>query len=254
MDKIKVTVVQRPAVNPIRFCADATRLTFKHGIPFKSNVPTDFDKSIVKNLIEADHSPMEHCSYSLLIEGASRSFLAQIRTHRLMSFTSASQHYMNYADMDFEIPIEVFEKCEELDSVEPLKYFITEYKRSHGSYIEAQQLFGLDHSVTRQMTEQGARNNLLITANIRQLFTLFGRRECGRNTSEIAYVSWLGRQALISESPEIFTLMGPPCYRFGKCSEGKLCCKKPWIGGANNPEEARYLALQDLAMKWRARL
>lgn len=250
MDKIKVSIVQKPSVNPIKFCADATRLTFKHGVPFKSNDPTAMDKSIVKNLILADHSPMEHCSYSILIEGASRSFLAQIRTHRLMSFTSASQHYLNFDDMDFVIPLEVFEKCEELNSKNPLLAFNDSYNESYKKYLETQKHFGLDHSVTRQLTPQGARNNLLITANIRQLFTLLGRRECGRNTSEIAYVSWLIRKALIKECPEIFELMGPPCYRFGKCSEGKLCCGNVWTV-TGNPEEQRYINLSALASKWR---
>jgi thymidylate synthase (FAD) len=250
MDNIKIKIVQRPSVNPIKFIADATRLTFKHGIPFTSNEASAMDKSIVKNLIMADHSPLEHCQYSILIEGASRSFLAQVRTHRLMSFTSASQHYMNFEDMDFEVPIEVFEKCEELNSVQPLAYFRDSYIESHNKYLEVQKIYGLDHSVTRQMTPQAARNNLLFTANIRQLLTLIGRRECGRNTSEIAYVFWLIRKELIKECPEIFSLAGPACYRFGKCSEGKLCCGNVWTV-TGNPEEQRYINLSALANKWR---
>lgn len=257
MDKIKVQIVQKPLVNPIKMIANATRLTFKTSIPFKETIEyeptTNFDQSIVENLVKADHSPLEHISYSVLVAGASRSFLAQVRTHRLMSFTSASQHYSNWKEADYEVPIEVFEKCEELNSVEPLKFFLDAYNQSQQEYIKAQETFGLNYSVTRQITAQGMRNNLLMTANVRQWLTLLGRRECGRNTSEIAYVSYLIRKALKEECPEIFSFCGPSCKRFGRCSEGKLCCGKPWVNG-KNPDEERWNNVIDLGTKWRNKL
>lgn len=259
MDKIYVQLVNKPEVNPVKLIANATRLTFKPGIPFSSTFMDDenklnkYDVPMVQNLISADHSPLEHCSYSILVAGASRSFLAQIRTHRLASFTSASQHYINWKDADYEVPIEVFEKCEELNSVEPLKYFIDEYTRSQKAYIDVQEKFGFDHSVARQLTEQSMRNNLLITANVREWLTILGLRECGRNTSEIAYVSWLIRNALTKECPEIFGKCGPSCFRAGKCKEGKLCCGKPWVNGIN-PEEDRWEHCISLGQKWRNKL
>ena len=61
MDKIKVQIVQKPLVNPVKMIANATRLTFKTSIPFKENIEyeptTSFDQSIVENLVKADHSP-----------------------------------------------------------------------------------------------------------------------------------------------------------------------------------------------------
>jgi len=253
MNKIQVIMVQKPLVNPVKFIANATRLTFKTTSNFKYDIKyeehTDFDKSIVSNLILADHSPLEHCSYSFLVLGASRAFLAQVRTHRLASFTSASQHYSNWKDADFVIPIEVFEKCEEINSTEPIERFIKSYQLSQGEYQKLQEDFKLDHSVTRFVTSQGMRNNLLITANIRQWLTMLGRRECGRNTSEIAYISWMIRKQLIEDCPDIFKYCGPPCYRYKKCSEGKLCCGNPWMTD-ENPFENRWMNVKTLGNKW----
>ena len=255
MNKIYVQIVNKPAVNPVKLITDATRLTFKPGIPFSDNYldtqssVNKFDISMIDSLISADHSPLEHAQYSILIAGASRSFLAQIRTHRLASYTSASQHYLNWEDADYEVPIEVYERCEELNSVEPLKFFMDSYERSQKDYIYAQTTFGLDHAVTRQLTPQGMRNNLIITANVREWLTILGLRECGRNTSEIAYVSWLIRNVLIKDCPEIFSKCGPSCYRAGKCKEGKLTCGKPWVNG-KNPDDARWEKCASLGNKW----
>lgn len=253
MNKIQVIMVQKPIVNPVKFIANSTRLTFKTTSNFKDDISyeeaSNFDKSIVQNLVKADHSPLEHCSYSFLVLGASRSFLAQVRTHRLVSFTSASQHYSNWENADYEIPIEVFEKCEEINSTEPIRQFLKTYQDAQKAYLDLQKNFGLDHSVTRQVTCQGMRNNLLITANIRQWLTMLGRRECGRNTSEIAYVSWLIRKQLVEDCPDIFAIAGPPCNRYGRCSEGKLCCGHPWKDGIN-PDEQRWENVIPLGNKW----
>ena len=251
-----MAVVQSPAVDPIKFISNSTRLTFKTNNVFTNSdleKHNEKDLSIVENLLAADHSPLEQISYSVMIEGASRSFLAQVTRHRLASYVSASTHYSNWINADFVIPIEIYEKCEELQSTAPLKDFITAYESAHKSYLELQDKYELDHGVTRQLLPLGFRNNLLITTNIRNWFRILQLRLCGRNQSEIAYISWLISKELTKLCPEIFSMLGPSCKRFSRCSEGKLTCKRPWVNG-NNPDEERWQNVKELGDKWCRRL
>ena len=105
MDKIKVTVVQKPSVDPIKFIATSTRLNFKVNDDFINSADflthDDKDINIITNLIKAKHSPLEHCSISILISQASRAFLAQATRSRTFSYSSQSQHYSNFKNGDF---------------------------------------------------------------------------------------------------------------------------------------------------------
>jgi len=258
MDQIKIEIIQKPNVDPIKFVANSTRLNFKTNDDFfiNSNLNNHDDKdlNIITNLIKCKHSPLEHCSYSILISGASRAFLAQVTRSRIgISYSSGSQHYSNWKKPDFVVPIEIFEKCEELNSIEPLKDFFNICNKAHDVYQEMQNQYKLTHDVTRAVTPQAMRNNLLITANIRTLLNLIALRICFRNTTEIRYITYKIREALVKECPEIFKLSGPNCFCTGKCSESKLTCGKPWKN-FNDPQEERWNNLYNLGNKWRSLL
>ena len=255
MDKIGISIVQKPAVDPIRFIATSTRMNFKENDSFTEELDLtthdNKDINICKNLVKAVHSPLEHCSYSILVSGASRAFLAQITRTRIgIAYSSMSQHYTNFTKPDFVVPIEIFEKCEELNSVQPLKEFFDVCNQSHSAYINMQEKFGLKHDCTRAVTPQAMRNSLLITANIRTWLNLIALRLCFRNTNEIRYIMFKIRELLTQECPEIFSLSGPNCYFKGKCSECKLTCGHPFKG-YEDPQLDRWNNLQSLANKWR---
>lgn len=58
----------------------------------------DIDK-FISMLISMDHmSPLEHASFTFIIEGVSRSLLAQLTRHRIASFSVQSQRYVNMDD------------------------------------------------------------------------------------------------------------------------------------------------------------
>lgn len=254
MDKIKVEILQKPSVDPVRFIASSTRLNFKDNDNFLEivdfSIHDDKDINIVKNLVLANHSPLEHCAYSILISGASRSFLAQVTRSRTFSYSSQSQHYSNFKQANFVVPIEIFEKCEELNSVEPLKDFLDICNQSHNIYQQMQDKYRLKHDCTRAVTPQAMRNSFLMTGNIRAWLYFIALRLCFRNTNEIRYITYCIRELLVKECKEIFELSGPNCFSHGKCSEGKLTCKNPWRN-FNDPEQNRWGELQQLGDKWR---
>ena len=253
MNQIKIEILQKPSVDPIRFIASSTRLNFKENDNFLNAV--DFtthdnkDINIIRNLTLAHHSPLEHCSYSILISGASRSFLAQVTRSRTFSYSSQSQHYSNFKQANFVVPIEIFEKCEELNSVEPLKDFFDICNQAHKTYQEMQDKYGLQHDCTRAVTPQAMRNSLLMTGNIRAWLHFIALRICFRNTNEIRYITSCIRNLLVKECKEIFELSGPNCFYHGKCSESKLTCKKSWKQ-FEDPEQERWNNLQQLGNKW----
>lgn len=251
MDQIQVKVLQKPSVDPIKFIASSTRLNFHETdncLNTNLNTHNEKDENIIKNLIIAKHSPLEHCSYSILISGASRAFLAQMTRSRLFSYSSQSQAYTDFKQANFVVPIEIYEKCEELNSKQPLIDFFNCCNYTHQVYQDMQKQYGLKHDCTRAVTPQAMRNSLLVTGNIRLWLQFIALRICNRNTSEIQYITWLIRNALANECPFIFKMSGPNCFTSGKCSEGKLTCKNPWK--QFDQQSDRWSKLKDLGKKW----
>ena len=154
-----------------------------------------------------------------MIEGASRSLLAQITRHRLFSFTSGSQHYIDYSKIgDFEIPVELLNQPIELQEKykESLQNSMEDYKKLIG--------MGIDHSVARQVLPNAMRNNLIMTGNLREWCHFLNLRLCGRNTSEIQYIAYLIYEELKKYNPVIMNQVGPDCIQKGKCTQGHKSC------------------------------
>ena len=193
MDKIKVTCLNRSHEDPENFLNYIVRITFSKKLSKTDDMASEITDrkndnfNLLINTIEMNHqSILEHVNVTYAIEGASRSFLAQITRHRLFSFLSASQHYMDYSDMaDFVVPVEIQEQGPTYvkEYLEACKKSILEYK----SLIDK----GIDHSVARQVLPNGMKNQLIITGNLRQWKNFLNLRLCGRNTSEIEYVAHL---------------------------------------------------------------
>lgn len=227
MKNIKVTCINKSHEDPENFLNNIVRITFSKKFNTSNNMSAEItDKKnnnfdLLINTIEMNHqSILEHVTVSYLIEGASRSFLAQITRHRLFSFLSASQHYMDYTDMaDFVIPVEIENRGTEYvkEYLESCKKSILEYK----NLIDK----GIDHSVARQILPNGTRNQLIITGNLRQWMNFLNLRLCGRNTSEIEYVAYLIKKDLETYVPHIAPYMVPDCIKLGKCTQGNKSCK-----------------------------
>lgn len=226
MDKIKVTCLNRSHEDPENFLNNIVRITFSKKLSKTDDMASEITDrkndnfNLLINTIEMNHqSILEHVNVTYAIEGASRSFLAQITRHRLFSFLSASQHYMDYSDMaDFVVPVEIQEQGPGYvkEYLEACKKSILEYK----SLIEK----GIDHSVARQVLPNGMKNQLIITGNLRQWKNFLNLRLCGRNTSEIEYVAHLIKEDLNNYVPNIAKYMVPDCVLLGKCTQGNKTC------------------------------
>ena len=226
MKNIKVTCLNRSHEDPENFLNNIVRITFSKKLNKSDDIYNELvnkkndEFNLLTNTIEMNHqSILEHVTVSYAIEGASRSFLAQITRHRLFSFLSASQHYMDYSDMaDFVVPIEIEQQGPAYvkEYLEACKKSIEEYK----GLIEK----GIDHSVARQVLPNGMKNQLIITGNLRQWLNFLNLRLCGRNTSEIEYVAHLIKEDLKTYVPHIAEYMAPDCVKLGYCTQGTKTC------------------------------
>jgi thymidylate synthase (FAD) len=226
MKNIKVTSLNKSHDNPEEFIANIVNLTFSKRLNSSSNPEEMILNSeaakinTLKNVIEMNHTGMlEHINCTYLIQGASRSFLAQITRHRLFSFVSASQQYIDWSDFaDFVIPVELENKEPEVikQYLEANKKALEEYKKLIDD--------GIHHEVARQVLPNSMRNNLIVTGNLRQWLNFMNLRLCNRNTSEIQYVAMLIKEDLEKYVPNIAKYMGPDCMVKGHCTQKHLFC------------------------------
>lgn len=175
-------------------------------------------EGLCKFLIKANHgSVLEHVSYSFLIEGASRSFLAQCTRHRIASPTSGSQHYQDMSGCEFAVDESLVE-----DTVMRvgLEGSLNMYELMIARDVTGQE--------ARQVLPNAARNVLLFTINARSLINFFNLRLCNRNTNEIKIVSGKMYKLALEHFPELFKHVGPDCFMSKHCLQEKMSCGTVW--------------------------
>ena len=176
-----------------------------------------FEKSTAEYLLKADHtSPLEHIVYSFLIQGVSRSFLAQITRHRMSSFTSASQHYQQYGNY----PCIVKDPSNKVMHESLLQ-----------SYVHYHQLVeeGMDIWEARQCLPNAAAVNIFWTVNARSLVNFLRQRLCHRNVPEMREFANKVLNIVTYHFPELFECVGPQCFE-DTCKQGRLKCSTgPWV-------------------------
>ncbi len=177
-----------------------------------SIVPVTLDKC--EFLIEAEHmSPFEHVHFSFLVQGISRSLLAQITRQRTANITSGSQHYQDYSEYPCIISNEMNVNCKSIKLA--LNTAVEEYRHLVTS--------GVPREEARQVLPNAAAVHILWTIDARNLFYFLRQRLCNRNVLEMklfaSNVLVLARDAF----PELFQHAGPQCFR-GSCKQGRMRC------------------------------
>ena len=252
MNKIKVKLINKMDMTDDRYLSNITKITYSEKLNGKQDIADqilDIENSntkIVENVVKFNHtSILEHLNYTFLIEGASRSFLAQVTRHRHFSFTSGSQHYIDYSKIaDFVIPVELLEIENEAERAEKISKYLTTNSVSLEKY-KALIEDGVKPEVARQVLPNGMRNNLVITGNLRQFINFLNQRLCFRNTSEIHYIAYKIYQELYKLNPEIMKQVGPDCMVRGFCTQGHKTCGKGRIKIEDIKERFEVLENED---------
>lgn len=137
--------------------------------------------------------------------------MAQIRTHRLTSFTCSSQHYQDYRDYN------LLAAGLDEEAVQIMQAAIKKY----GEMVDA----GVPKEHARQILPEAMEVNMIMTANARQLAYMINLRACRRNCKEMRQVMVALHDECMKWFPEFFTLIWTDCAMAG-CTQGHMACNK----------------------------
>ena len=167
------------------------------------------------NLINAEHTSLfEHVVYCFLIEGVSRSFLAQITRQRTASPTSGSQHYQIYSDYPMAI-----DTTHSKHLSNSLHLALSDYNIALDE--------GVPREEARQILPGACTVNYLWTIDARNLMFFLRQRLCNRNVLEMRIFAHRVLSLVRGHFPELFNNVGPQCFN-GTCHQGALSlqCKE----------------------------
>lgn len=177
-----------------------------------------------KVTLSGNSSPIEHVSFTFMIDGVSRALLAQITRHRLASFSVRSQRYVNENSFDYVIPPEITKdnhlRRKFVDKVEIMNnlynYLVMELMEQGRTREQAQEdaRFVLPNACTTSM---------VMTMNARELMHFFNKRCCDRAQWEIRAVADEMLRQCKEVAPILFKNAGAPCVK-GHCPEGSMSC------------------------------
>ena len=152
----------------------------------------------IQKWIKRGHlSPIEHASASFLIDGISRSCLAQITRHRLSSFSVQSMRYCDVSKNDIIMP----------DSIKDDEYarvlFLAKVKSLRETYKILTKI-GIPKQDARYVLPIGTTTKLIMSSNFRQWRTVIEQR-CNKAAQwEIRQVCIHILELLYRESPNVF--------------------------------------------------
>jgi thymidylate synthase (FAD) len=189
------------------------------------NLTDEAVEKFLTKLVDMGHeSPIEHVSFTFMIDGVSRALLAQITRHRLASFSVRSQRYVNENSFDYVIPPEItkdnYLRRKFVDKVEIMN---DAYNYIVGSLMT--------QGRTREQAQEDARfalpnacaTSIVMTMNARELMHFFNKRCCNRAQWEIRSVADEMLRQCKEVAPILFKNAGAPCVS-GNCPEGSMSC------------------------------
>jgi thymidylate synthase (FAD) len=192
-----------------------------------SNVEDNDQRDFIEKLTAVGHlSPVEHASFTFLVEGISRACSHQLVRHRLASYSQQSQRYVSEEEFDYLIPPSIRED-EELKTL--FKRTMEDIQKTY-SYL-ADQLVQKGNSSesaredARFVLPNATETKIMVTMNARELLHFFRQRLCNRAQWEIRAMALAMLKLAKPIAPTIFRNAGPLCVK-GKCPEGPRTCGK----------------------------
>jgi len=182
-------------------------------------IETNDQREFVSKILKMGHeSVMEHISFTFLIEGVSRTLLAQLTRHRIASFSVQSQRYVSYEKgFGFIVPPSV-----EALGEEAVQEYTAQMDRMLQWYRTWQTKLG-NNEDARFVLPNACETRLLMTMNVRELKHFLQLRMCNRAQWEIRELAATIFALCYTQAPELFADAGPGCLR-GPCPEGEKSC------------------------------
>lgn len=209
----------------------------------QKNLTEENTEKFVNMLMDIGHeSPIEHVSYTFVIEGISRVLTHQLVRHRLASYSQQSQRYVKLEQFEYIIPPEI--KKNDIAK----KIFIEAMENDQKYYNELVDVLVKEHIETfikegnsekkaislatkkaiedaRFVFPNACETKIVFTMNARSLMNFFKHRCCNRAQWEIREMATEVLRQVKEVSPLLFKNAGPSCMS-GICPEGKMTCGK----------------------------
>ncbi len=189
--------------------------------------------SLIDKVIAAGHqSVLEHISLTFSIEGISRSCSHQLVRHRIASFSQQSQRHVRVEEGEWVVPPSI----EANPSAEGI--FQAALGQIYVAYRELIDL-GVHPEDARYLLPNATKTNLVMTMNLRELYTVSGVRLCARAQWEIRQVFEAIREELVKvdDLRGFASHLQPICSHLGYCPEQKSCGLFPVKGSPSLSEE-----------------
>ena len=251
---LKVTLVEHTP-NPEKLIATAAKLCYSASNveDLQKGLTDDKIHSFLEMLMNLGHeSPMEHVTFTFVIEGISRSCSHQLVRHRIASYSQQSQRYVDMNQFEYVIPPSIEyasdpalkeRYCGIMSSlqkdydllVKALTVLTYENIRKEKGFVDGNEpSMEIQKKILDQAKKQAnedarfilpnaCETRIMVTMNIRSLYNFFKHRMCNRAQWEIRALAWEMWRQCMNVSPLLFKHAGPSCV-YGKCPEGKMSC------------------------------
>jgi thymidylate synthase (FAD) len=178
-------------------------------------------RAFLRKIREMGHeSVLEHVSFTFLVEGVSRSLLAQLTRHRIASFSVQSQRYVSYAKgFGYVVPPAVSALGPEAENE-----YAAQMAQMQRWYEGWQSKLNANEDA-RFVLPNACETRLMVTMHARELRHFFALRMCERAQWEIRSLAEKMFALCWEQAPELFEDAGPGCLR-GPCPEGDKSCGK----------------------------
>ena len=213
--------------DPLRVIYTAARTCYSAGRPselWAEDPPRARMERLIRQVVESGHhSVLEHASFTLALEGLSRSCSHQLVRHRLASYSQQSQRYVQ-GPFPYVTPDSWARAGDEL------------LRRYHQAMADIGHLYrealaaGIPAEDARFILPQATTTNLTMTMNVRELVHTVGLRTCARAQWEIQELFARVAEAVRRIDAFLGSLLVTKCERLGYCDERETCGRYPGIG------------------------
>ena len=169
-------------------------------------------QKFTRMLVRRGHeSVLEHICVSVYAKDMSRSFLAQITRHRLVSYSVKSQHYVKHNDFKY--------KNLETYGEENPSYMETLYKnlmRKIDNVYQQMMDYGIPNYIAREVLPNACLTDMYMTANVREWRHIIRMRIGKENTPEIRQFARTLLRELYMLMPELFEDLRDEYFKTGE--------------------------------------
>jgi thymidylate synthase (FAD) len=215
--------------DPEKTISAAARLCYSpaDGEEILSRVGDNDQRDFLERLTAVGHlSPVEHATFTFVVEGISRACSHQLVRHRLASYSQQSQRYVSEEEFDYLIPPSIKEDAKlrvlfehTMEKIQKSYTYLTDKLVQRGYSTESAR------EDARFVLPNATETKIMVTMNARELLHFFRQRLCNRAQWEIRAMALAMLKLVRPVAPTIFRNAGPPCVK-GKCPEGTRTCGK----------------------------